>query len=213
MGIIANYPIWNVLDEPLPEIKKDSVIIFPTETVYGIGVFLSNKKGIDRIFEIKKREKKPLSLHLPDCRDLMKYVEPISNYAEKAISHYSPGPLMMILNAKKDFKFPEMCVLNGKIGVRIFSNFITASIVNNHKEPIIGTSANISGGGSPKNFFDIPADLIDECDYAIDNGPTVYQKDSTIVDFTGPVPLILREGAISAEELCDVLSVKVERGI
>ena len=211
MGIVASYPLWNVLDVPLPEIKKDSVIIFPTETVYGIGAFISNEAGIERIFEVKKRENKPLSLHLAGACGIEKYVESISVPAERALSLYAPGPLMMIFKLKKGIIFPERATANGNVGVRVFSNFISASIINAFGEPLLATSANISGGPSPKNFFDIPEELVDECDIAIDNGPTMYQKDSTIVDFSGDVPVMLREGAITFEELADVLATSIRR--
>jgi len=211
VGIIANYPLWNVLDADLPDIKKDSVIIFPTETVYGIGVFLSNEAGIERIFEAKRRENKPLSLHLPGAAGIEKYVEKISVPAERALSLYAPGPLMMIFKLKKGLVFPERATANGNIGVRVFANFITASLINKIGEPLLATSANISGGPSPKTFFEVPEELVDECDYAIDNGPTMYQKDSTIIDFSGEVPVMLREGAIPFEELSDVLATNIRR--
>ncbi len=211
MGIVTNYPLWNVLDADLPEINKESIIIFPTETVYGIGVFLSNAAGIERLFEIKRRENKPLSLHLAGCEGVGKYVEKISVPAERALSLYAPGPLMMIFKLKNGLEFPGRATANGNIGVRVFANFITASIVNKFGEPLLATSANISGGPSPKDFFDIPEELVNECDIAIDNGPTLYRKDSTIVDFSGEVPVMLREGAISFEELSDVLAVNIRR--
>jgi L-threonylcarbamoyladenylate synthase len=211
VGIVASYPLWNVLDAPLPEIKKDSVIIFPTETVYGIGAFLSNEAGVERIFEAKKRENKPLSLHLASSSGIEKFVESISVPAERALSLYAPGPLMMIFKLKKGVIFPARATANGNIGVRVFSNFITASIINSSGEPLLATSANISGGASPKCFFDIPEELVDECDIAIDNGPTMYQKDSTIVDFSGKIPVMLREGAIPFEELSDVLATNIGR--
>ncbi|HNY11837.1 MAG TPA: L-threonylcarbamoyladenylate synthase [Candidatus Wallbacteria bacterium] len=213
MGVVTNYPVWNVLDVPLPEIKKDAVIIFPTETVYGIGAFLSNAAGVERIFEVKKRENKPLSLHVPVAAGLEKYVEKISVPAERALSLYAPGPLMMIFKLKAGLVFPARATANGNVGVRVFSNFITASIVNAAGEPLLATSANISGGASPKNFFDVPEELVDECDIAIDNGPTMYQKDSTIIDFSGDVPVMLREGAIGFEELSDVLATNIRRAI
>ena len=211
MGVVVSYPVRNLLDMPLPAVTKSDLVIFPTETVYGIGTFLSNEEGIERIYELKNREDKPISLHLAAAGDIAEYAEYVSPVAEHAASLYLPGPLLMIFKARKDLKISKRLLKNGKIGIRVFSNFIAASLVHKVGEPLVGTSANISGNPSPRSFFDVSEGLVDGCDYAFDNGPTLYQNDSTIVDFCEAEPVVLREGAISFDELSKVLSSKLRR--
>lgn len=211
MAIIVSYPIPNIADMPLPSITKESLVIFPTETVYGIGTFISNEDGLESIYELKGRENKPLSLHIANPAEVDKYVEYVSPVAERAMALYSPGPLLMIFTAKKNLKLPGRLLMNGKIGVRVFSNFIGASLINMVNEPLVATSANLSGEKSPRNFFEVPEELIDGCDYAFDNGPTVYQKDSSVIDFSSGVPVLLREGAVPYDELKSVLCADIRR--
>lgn len=211
MGIVASYPVWNVLDVPLPGTGPESVVVFPTETVYGIGAFATNEAGIERLYAIKRRENKPMALHLANPSDVFRYALRVSPVAERALHLYCPGPLMMIFAARADAGIPARALQNGRVGIRVVSNFVTASLINVAGAPLVATSANISGGPSPRNFFDVPEELVSESDLAIDNGPTLYQKDSTVVDFSGEIPVVLREGAITAAELSDVLTVKVER--
>jgi len=212
MAIIISYPIPNIADIPIPPITKDSLVVFPTETVYGVGAFISNTEGIEQIYSMKGRDNKPLTLHLCDPADIFKYAAEVSPPAKRAISLYLPGPLMMIFKAAPNKSLPERLLLNGKIGVRVFSNFIGASLINMVKEPMAATSANLSGGMSPKNFYQVPESIIDGCDYAFDNGPTLYQKESTIIDFSGGEPSLIREGALSFDELKKVLCVNI-RGL
>ncbi len=211
MAIVISYPVPNIADIPIPPVTKDSLVVFPTETVYGIGAFISNIAGIEEIYSMKGRDNKPLTLHLSDPADIHKYAAAVSEPARRAISLYLPGPLMMIFNAAPGANLPERLLLNGKIGVRVFSNFIGASLINMVKEPMAATSANLSGGKSPKNFYEVPESIIDGCDYAFDNGPTLYQKESTIIDFSEGEPLMLREGALSYEEVKKVLCVNIRR--
>jgi L-threonylcarbamoyladenylate synthase len=211
VAIIISYPVPNIADIPIPPVTKESLVVFPTETVYGIGAFISNTEGIEEIYSMKGRDNKPLTLHLCDPADIYKYAAEVSEPAKRAISLYLPGPLMMIFKAAPGLSLPERLLLNGKIGVRVFSNFIGASLINMVKEPMAATSANLSGGKSPKNFYEVPQSIIDGCDYAFDNGATLYQKESTIIDFSGGEPLLLREGALCFDELKKVLCVNIGR--
>lgn len=211
MAIIVSYPVPNIADIPLPSITRDSLVIFPTETVYGIGAFLSNEEGMESIYELKGRDNKPLSLHLADRADVFKYVESVSPVAERAMSLYTPGPLLMIFRAKKGVKLPARLLMNGKLGVRVFSNFIGASLINMVGEPLAATSANLSGAAAPRSFYDVPRELVDGSDFAFDNGPTVYQKESSVIDFSEGDPVLLREGAVTFEELKSVLCADVRR--
>ncbi len=211
MAIVISYPISDAAGEPIPPIGRESLVIFPTETVYGIGAFISNEAGIEEIYSLKGRENKPLSLHLSSAADIYKYAEDISPVAERAISLYLPGPLMMIFKAAGSARLPRRLLAGQKIGVRVVSNFIGASLINMVKEPLAATSANLSGSFSPFEFYQVPQELIDGCDYAFDCGPTFYRRESTIVDFSEGEPLVLREGAIACDELEKVLCVRIRR--
>ena len=196
----------NQLNEVLETITKEDVIVFPTDTVYGIGASIFSPKALDKIFEIKNRPTdKSLIVLCADEVQLEEIVGPLSLDVKKIIDAFLPGGLTLILNCY--MPLPEE-ITRGKqtIGVRIPDHPLAVELL---KEigPLATTSANISGEPSPTKI-DRLNPVIQRVNYVFDDGETKEQIPSTILDCTKDEFVILREGAITLEEIQKVLHKK-----
>ncbi|MBQ1786386.1 MAG: threonylcarbamoyl-AMP synthase [Turicibacter sp.] len=196
----------NQLNEVLKTITQEDVIIFPTDTVYGIGASIFSPKALDKIFEIKNRPTdKSLIVLCANKVQLEEIVGPLSVDVKKIIDAFLPGGLTLILNCYKPL--PEE-ITRGKqtIGVRIPDHPLAVELL---KEigPLATTSANISGEPSPTKI-DRLNPVIERVNYVFDDGETKEQIPSTILDCTKDEFVILREGAITLEEIQKVLHKK-----
>ncbi len=181
-------------------LKAGGVIVYPTETLYGIGAIASNSGAVDRIFEIKGRPHgKPIPLLVKDIRMAAKIAK-IPSIASVLSDQYWPGRLTMILEQKTDL--PELITCgSGKIALRISSHPFLKSLFELISEPLTSTSANISGGpniSDPEELFETFGGKVD---LIVDSGKIPASKGSTIVDLTLDPPQILREGDISSKTL------------
>ncbi len=176
-------------------LNNGGVIIFPTETVYGIGADIKNKEAINKIYKIKKRDlNKPLSYHIGSLDQID--INSIDKKYKKLIDKFWPGPLTLIYYDKK---------YHDVIGVRYPSCPIFLKIAQAFGRPIAGTSVNFSNQGSIFSFRDINKEIIDQVDLAIDAGETEFKQESTILDISGGEPVVVREGAVSKEEILQFL--------
>jgi len=173
-------------------LKKGGLVAFPTETVYGLGANLLDKRAIKKVYEIKERPRnKPLTIHVADTTIVEKMVGRIPLKAERLIDKYWPGPLTIIL---KDMS-------GKKIGFRMPDNKIASLLIKKAGVPVVAPSANISGNQPPTSAKEVLRDLDGKIDIVIDGGKTKIGIESTVVDMTGRRPKILREGAISKSEI------------
>ncbi len=177
-------------------ILNGGVIAFPTETFYGLGADAYNEKALQRIFEIKGREKdKPLLLLLADISWLAPLVKRIPPLATRLMEKFWPGPLTLIFEAQAHLS-PLITAGTGKVGLRISSNSLTLNLVQAVGRPITGTSANLSGKPSLSTVQEVSTVLRNAVDAILDGGRTTGGLGSTVLDITGPVPVLIREGAI-----------------
>ena len=160
------------------------MIVYPTETSYGLGADYTNKRAVKKIFKIKKRSDKKLSVIVPSLFVIKKYVV-IDKEAEKLARTFMPGPLTLIVRKRE----------KGTIAFRISSNEIAFSIAKKFKKPIIATSANISGSGDNYEIKKIREIFEDKVDLIIDGGNLRKRKPSTIYDVENKI--VLREGPIT----------------
>lgn len=173
-------------------LEKGGVVAYPTDTTYGIGCSIFNKRGIERIYAIKQREKKkPFSFICADLSDIAHYAK-VSNYAFKIMKRLLPGPYTFVLDATS--VVPDLLMTRQKtVGIRIPSNRICLAVVKQLGHPIVTTSANLSGEepiGDPFRVENILGKLID---LTIDGG--VLSADvSSVVSLIGDVPEVLRKG-------------------
>ncbi len=173
-------------------LNKGGVIAYPTDTVYGFGCSLYNKKGIERIYLIKRREKsQPFSLICADLKDISLYAK-VSNYAYKTMKRLLPGPYTFILEGTK--LVPKiMLTRRMTAGIRVPNNPICLGIVNELGHPIISTSAMLPGGEALYDPADIASKLGKVLDLVIDGGILVSEP-SSIIDLTEDRPKVLRQG-------------------
>ncbi len=179
-----------MLEECLISLKKGFPIIFPTETVYGIGVDVLNNDAVNLLYRIKKRDpKKPFSLHFYKVEIIYEYAF-VNAKIEKIIEKFLPGPVTLVLKAKDSA--PHNAVRNGKIGIRIVKNEKFFELMKEYKNPIVGTSVNEAG----KPPFLSPHQI--ECSefsiYPILEDGIKSNKPSTVIDCTTEPFTIIREG-------------------
>lgn len=187
---------------------NDGVIIYPTDTVYGVGASIDSLKGLCKIYEIKERDfKSPLIALLSK----VEYVEKIAiidekkkTIIEKLANRFWPGALTIILNKKETV--PDIIVSGGKtIGVRIPDLKLAQEIIESVGGILPTTSANISGEKTPRSFEELSEEFKKRVDIVVDGGKSPLGMESTILDLTKTFPKILREGAIKKETIEEVI--------
>lgn len=179
-------------------VRSGGTVIFPTETVYGIGCDPENDVAIDAIYEAKGRSaQKPLALHVLDLEQALPYVAAMNETVRAAIARFWPGALAIIVS-RRALRFEHAACGLPTISLRCPSLDVSRRILE-ATGPLAATSANRSGAGAywaGDSVQGLPAATL-----AVLSGPTALRQESTIVDCTSPVPRILREGAISRAAL------------
>ena len=179
-------------------IEKGGIVIFPTDTVYGIGCNPYNIDSIKRIYEIKSREKIKSLPVLAYSVDIVKKIVVIDNFTEKIIQKYWPGPLTLILELK-DQKLKESLNLQNKIAIRIPDSKCTLKLLEKCGL-IVGTSANISGNTSYTNPDDCMKN-VKNYDVFLNGGTITSKGESTIIEIENKKIKIIREGALKVEDI------------
>ena len=187
-------------------IKNGGIVVFPTETVYGIGTNGLYKEAVQRLYKIKERPlNKPISLLVSDFEMIENVVKDISEIEYKIMKKFFPGPLTIILN-KKDI-VPDILTSGGStVGIRMPDEEITRKLIEYAGVPIAAPSANISGEPSGIDIKDIIKEFGDKVDYYIDGGKSKIGIGSTIVKVENNTIKILREGSISKKEIEDLIN-------
>lgn len=189
-----------VISEASQVISEGGLVVFPTETVYGLGANALNGEAVKKIFIAKGRpQDNPLIIHVSDY-DIGYLVEEITPIAKKIIEKFWPGPVTIIL--KKSKIVP--CITSAglaTVGIRMPSNIIARKLIEEAKVPIAAPSANISGKPSPTTLDSCVEDLNGRVDFIIGGDISEVGLESTIVDCTVEPPCILRPGGITLEEL------------
>lgn len=195
-----------VCEEVASVIFAGGTVIFPTDTVYGIGADPFNRSAVAKIYGAKDRPSaKPLTLHLATLTEFLEYARPYKEVA-MAARRLLPGPVTIIIPRPA---FIDRNVTSGlpTLGFRVPNDLLCCQILE-RCGPLACTSANISGqpayaGG--EDYSRLP-----EADLAVTNGPTRYGRESTVIDMTGTEPIVLREGVISLERLTELLGPAVQ---
>lgn len=193
-------------------IKRGGLVAFPTETVYGLGGDALNKESSRKIYAAKGRPSdNPLIVHICCMEDLQSIVTHIPKEAEELAKAFWPGPLTMIF--EKSDKVPlETTGGLSTVAVRMPKDDIALEFIRNSGGYVAAPSANISGKPSPTLAKYVMEDMSGRIDAVIDGGEAVIGLESTIVDLTGDVPMVLRPGYITKEMLLEVLD-KVEEDV
>jgi L-threonylcarbamoyladenylate synthase len=190
-----------VLQEVLPILRKGGIIVFPTETFYGLGGNALDTQALERIYLVKGRPANLPVLCLVDgterVHDLVREVLP----APKALMEaFWPGPITLVLPARAHLP-PALVGPTGGVGVRWSSHPLVRGLVALLDAPLVGTSANISGQAPPSRVREISLSVRRGVQVILDGGPTPGGAPSTVLDCTVRPPRIIREGAIPRETL------------
>ena len=194
-------PNAEVINLAATVLRDGGLVVFPTETVYGIGALADSKFGAQEIFEVKVR---PLDMPLPwlveneDALDT--YGVDIPEYAHMLAREFWPGPLSLVVKASdrvgRDFRAPD-----GTVALRSPDHEVVTELIAAAGGPIIATSANTHGRPAPAVFDDVEERIVVAADLSLDGGETAHQQASSVVLCTGIGPVVLREGAISTADI------------
>ncbi len=185
-------------------LRQGGLIAFPTDTVYGLGASVNIPKAVERVFKVKER---PLSMALPlllaDISQISEVARSVPPIAWLLADKFLPGALTIVLY--KSNSVTGIVTAGGRtVAVRIPAHPVPVALARGLEAPIVGTSANLSGKPSVLTADEVYSQFGDKIDLIIDGGRCPGGKESTVIDVTGEVPVVLREGAISREELRQV---------
>jgi tRNA threonylcarbamoyl adenosine modification protein (Sua5/YciO/YrdC/YwlC family) len=193
LNINPENPQPRLIHRVVESLKQGGVIAYPTDTTYGIGCDIFNKKGVKKIYQIKHRDpRKPFSFICADLSDVANYAQ-VSNFAFKTMKRNLPGPYTFVLEATR--MVPDLLTTRQKtVGIRIPDNPIALAIVRELGHPLVTTSANVSG----EETFNDPS-LIDESmgrmlDMVVDGG-ILLGDPSTVVSLIDDKAEVLRQGS------------------
>ena len=200
------YPDEEVLRKVAEMVRKGKVVAYPTDTVYGLGTNALNERAVKRIFEIKGREKKPISIVVPSLEKANEFGD-INETALKLMKAFFPGPITVVVK-KKDVLPSILTAGSDKVGLRMPKHAVPLKLAEFSGVPITSTSANVSGRPSPTKAEDVLRELGDKIDVLIDAGETPLKVESTVVDTTTKPPKVLRLGALPIERIREVVEVE-----
>ncbi len=199
--IHPTFPEKDKIEQCAKVLRKGGLVIFPTETVYGIAADYKNRRAIARLYEVKQRpEQKPFSAMVADKMAVETLAGQLQNHIYKLIDIFWPGPLTILLPAKEE---------GSKIGVRMPDNIIALTLGRSVEFPLAAPSANPSGFPPPRSCEEALRYLKGKVEVAIDGGKTLLGQASTVVDMTTEPFQIVREGPVSEENIRHIINQKI----
>lgn len=194
-------------------IKNGKAVIFPTETVYGIGANALDRNAVDKIFKIKGRpQNNPLIVHISNMDMLKELVVEVNDIEQKLIDKFWPGPLTIIFPKKDVIPNNVTCNLE-TVGIRMPSNEIARKFISECECPIVAPSANKSGKPSGTFLDDILDEFMEEDVIVIDGGQSEIGLESTVVKVNNGIIEILRPGYITYDELSKIASTIINKNV
>lgn len=192
------------IDEAAAVINRGGVVILPTSGLYGLCGNALNQEAVKRIFSIKNRAwEKPLLVLISHRRMLSTIVAAETALANELMDRFWPGKLTLVMQGRKDL--PQgLCSATGKVGVRLVAHPVAAAVVQAVGGPVTGSSANLSGAGGCAAIHAVDPKVVQSVELILDAGTLKGGPGSTVVDVTGEVPRILREGALATVAIMEV---------
>lgn len=199
------------IDRAARILRRGGLVAFPTETVYGLGANALDARAVRRIFKVKGRPlRNPLIVHVASIKQASTLVSRLPEEAKRLMRRFWPGPLTIVL--PKSVRVPSVTTAGlATVAIRMPNHPLALRLLRRANVPVAAPSANRSGGPSPTTAQHVLEDLGDRVDYVLDGGPTKLGLESTVVDLSRWPPVLLRPGAITAEQLSRVLGVRVRR--
>lgn len=199
---------------PAPEVvaqageilRRGGLVAFPTETVYGLGANALDSRAVARIFEVKGRpQDNPLIVHVAHRGEVAGLISgEVPERASLLIELFWPGPLTLVLPAAPHLP-PQVTAGLPTVALRMPAHPVALALIEAAGVPVAAPSANLSGRPSPTTARHVLEDLGGRIEAVLDAGPAAVGLESTVLDLTGPVPMILRPGGVTREELEEVL--------
>jgi L-threonylcarbamoyladenylate synthase len=185
-------------------LKQGGIVAFPTDTVYGLGACANIPQAVKRVYQVKERpQNMALPLLLAHTSQISEVAELVPQIAWLLADKFLPGALTIVLY--KSNSVSDIITAGGKtVAVRVPAHPVPVALAQGLGAPIVGTSANLSGRPSALTAGEVYSQFGDKIDLVIDGGRCPGGRESTIIDVTGETPVVLREGAISREELKQV---------
>lgn len=201
LPIDPKFPDLNALYSAAEAIRRGGVIAYPTETVYGLGADPFDEEAVRRVFGLKGREaEKALILLIRGGQDLSGVASEAPETARRLMEAFWPGPLTLALRASPGL--PRALLGGGEtVAVRVSSHPVARALTDFVGGPITSTSANRSGQPPARSASEVGAIFGEEIDLIVDGGPSAEDRPSTVVDVSGPLPILVREGKIGAEAI------------
>jgi L-threonylcarbamoyladenylate synthase len=183
-------PFHDDITESLNTLKSGGVILYPTDTIWGLGCDATNSSAVEKIFKIKSRiGSKSLLILVNNEHMLDRYVKDIPEISFELIS-VADTPLTIIYPEGKNLA-PGVCSDDGSVGVRICHEEFCSELINRFRKPIVSTSANLSGSPSPGHFGEIDKALIEKVDYVVK-----YRQDDRQKHSASPVIKFEKDGSL-----------------
>ncbi len=194
-------PEEDALSTVAHEIIHGRLIICPTDTLYGIGADACNPDAVERVFDVKKRDRgKPLLILVNSVEMAIALVQEVSEPARALIEKFWPGPLTLVFRAASCLT-SKLTGGTGTIGIRYPQHAFCLKVLERCHRPMTSTSANISGHERPSSIKEIVRTFESAVDLIVDAGDSSSTQPSTVVDVTARVPRVVREGAVKYELL------------
>lgn len=198
------------MEQAIDVLKKGGLVAFPTDTVYGLGANFLDEAAVAKIYEAKKR---PRHLALPLLLSHVSQMESVAQFvpevAWRLAEHFLPGGLTLVL-----YKAPWLpSVLTGggdKIAVRVPNHPVPIALIEGLGASLTGTSANVTGSPSLLTAEEVQQQMGNRVDLVVNGGRCPGGTESTVLDLTGRVPRILRQGLITQEEIERICAIKIE---
>ncbi len=199
----ARNPQKEAVKKAAEVLRIGGAVVYPTETLYGLGVNPFDSQALLKVFEIKGRDySKPISLAFRGIKHVKKFAM-ITPDAKRLIEKFLPGPLTLILPSIMQM---DEILGGNKIGVRIPDSKVAMELLKEVKFPLTATSANLSGGKDPVSAKEAVEQIGDRVDLILDAGKCKYGKSSTVVDLTSGEIEVVREGVIKKKEIIERLT-------
>ena len=204
LNVNPKAPEPELIDQAAQYVLQGEVVVYPTETIYGLGADVLNRKAVKKIYELKQRDYGlPIALLVADIAMLKEYTTEIPERAFALIRRFWPGPLTILFEVNS--KMPKGLVTNtNKIGVRISSHPVAAALVAKVGRPITTTSANLSDYPPSLNARHVQKFFGEKISCILNGGECEPSRGSTVVDVTDESMRIIRAGSVSIEEVIQV---------
>ncbi|MFZ5597565.1 MAG: L-threonylcarbamoyladenylate synthase [Bacillota bacterium] len=214
LKVDGNCPDPEIIRQAGLVLRRGGLVAFPTETVYGLGANALDEAAVRKIFIAKGRPMdNPLILHISDMESIYLYADSVPAKARVLMERFWPGPVTFIL--RRGGRVPE-AVSPGLTGLafRMPDHPVALALIRVAGVPVAAPSANLSGRPSPTTAEHVRRDLSGRIDMILDGGPAGLGLESTVVDMTGDLPVILRPGGITPEQIMDAVGpVELDRSV